>query len=71
MKNMTNHHNFPEDFEREYVKDSVYLREEQEIIMREILEEENRLPAKIIILGELPPLKKKEDHEVERNTLPF
>ena len=62
--------NFSEDFEREALKDSVYLLEEQQRIMQEINEEEHRLPAKIEIIGDLPP-KKKEENEVERNTLPF
>ena len=68
---MTNHQKFPEDFEREALKDAVYLLEEQQRIMQEINEEEHRLPAKIEIIGDLPPLKKKEENEVERNTLPF
>lgn len=67
---MTNPQNFSEDFEREHLKDAVYLQEEQQLIMKEINEEEHRLPAKIEIIGELPP-KQKEEHEVERNTLPF
>lgn len=70
MKNMNSPNNFPEDFERESAKDSLYLREEQEIIMKEILQEENRLPAKIFITGPLPS-KQKEENEAERNTLPF
>ena len=61
--------NFSEDFERESLKDSVYLLEEQALLMKQINEEEHRLPAKISIVGELPP-KLKED-EVEHNTLPF
>lgn len=60
--------NFPDDFEREHLKDAIYLQEEQELIMQEIMRNENRLPAKIYILGNLP--KPKED-EVEHNTLPF
>lgn len=65
-----NQQKFPEDFERESLKDLIYLQEEQEMIMREINKEEHRLPAKIEIIGNLPP-KKKEENEVERNTLPF
>ena len=60
--------NFSEDFEREALKDSVYLLEEQQRIMQEINEEENRLPAKITILTPLP--EPKQD-ELESNTLPF
>jgi len=68
---MKNHHqNFPEDYERESLKDAIYLQEEQERIMKEINEEEHRLPATITIIGPLPE-KKKEENEVERNTLPF
>jgi len=62
--------NFPDDFEREHLKDSVYLQEEQEMIMKEINEDEHRLPAKITIIGELPS-KQKEENEAERNPLPF
>lgn len=40
------------------------------MIMREINKEEHRLPATITIIGPLPE-KKKEENEVERNTLPF
>ena len=60
---------FNEDFERESAKDFIYLQEEERLLMKEINEEENRLPAKIYILGELPS-KLKED-EAECNTLPF
>lgn len=67
---MTNHKNFPDDFERDHLKDAIYLREEEELIMKEINEEEHRLPAKITIIGPLPEKKEKE-HEAERNTLPF
>lgn len=60
--------NFSEDFEREALKDSVYLLEEQQRIMQEINEEENRLPAKITILTLLPEPKQDES---QVNTLPF
>ena len=36
--------NFPDDFEREHLKDAIYLQEEQELIMQEIMRNENRLP---------------------------
>ena len=65
---MTNQKKFPEDFEREALKDSVYLLEEQQRIMQEINEEEHRLPAKITLLTPLP--EPKQD-ELESNTLPF
>jgi len=60
--------NFSEDFEREALKDSVYLLEEQQRIMQEINEEENRLPAKITLLTPLPEPKQDES---QVNTLPF
>lgn len=66
MKNITNHQKFPEDFEMEAKKDFIYLLEEETLAIKEILEEEHRLPAKIEIIGTLPP-KKREKHEVERN----
>ena len=65
-----NQQKVPEDFERESLKDLIYLQEEQEMIMREINKEEHRLPAKIEIIGNLPP-KKKEENEVAPNTLPL
>jgi hypothetical protein len=58
-----------EDFERESLKDVVYLqadREEYERrIMQEIMEEENRLPAKITIVYE----NKTQPDELKDNTL--
>lgn len=67
---MTHFQKFPDDFEREHLKDAVYLQEEQELIMKEINEEEHRLPATITVIGPLPE-KKKEEHETECNALPF
>lgn len=63
--------NFSDDFERESLKDYVYLLEarmleEQEY--REWITDQNRKPAKIEIVGELPKLK---TDELEYNTLPF
>lgn len=64
--------NFFEDFEREYLKDVVYLQADkartEEEIMQEIIEEENRLPAKITLLTSLPEPQK---NEFESDTLPF
>jgi hypothetical protein len=69
---MINIKNFPEDFEREYLKDVVYLQADkartEEEIMQEIIEEENRLPAKITIVTSLPEPQK---NELESNSLPF
>lgn len=61
--------NLPEDFEREAAKDVVYLLEEQQQIMKEINEDEHRLPAIVHIIEEQPKPKKNEP--VERDTLPF
>ena len=58
--------NFPEDFERESLKDVIYLQEEQAKIMQEIVEDEHRKPAKIYIVKE-PKLQ--EDDKL--NILPF
>ena len=60
--------NFSEDFEREALKDCVYLYEEQQRILQEINEEEYRLPAKITLLTPLPEPKQDES---QVNTLPF
>ena len=60
--------NFSEDFERESLKDSVYLqadREEYERrIMQEIMEEEYRLPARITVI-------KPQPDELKDNALSF
>ena len=45
MMNITN---FNEDFEREALRDFIYLQEELEMLKQEMLEE--RLPAKIIVI---------------------
>ena len=60
--------NFSEDFEREAAKDSVYLLEEQQAIMKEILEDEARKPAKIYIVQTLETAPKQND---TANILPF
>lgn len=60
--------NFSEDFEREAAKDSVYLLEEQQAIMKEIMEDEARKPAKIYIVQTLETAPKQND---TANILPF
>lgn len=64
--------NFSEDFEREYLKDSVYLQADlirtQEDIMQEIIEEENRLPARITVIYQT---KQPQPDELKDNALPF
>ena len=61
---------FHEDFEREAAKDSVYLQadqyERERQIMQEIMEEENRLPAKITVIYEN---KTHPDDELKDNAL--
>jgi len=63
--------NFSEDFEREYLKESVYLQADlirtQEDIMQEITEEENRLPARITVIYQ----NTKQADELKDNALPF
>jgi len=63
--------NFSEDFERDYLKDVVYLQADkartEEEIMQEIIEEENRLPAKITVIYE----NKLQPDELKDNALPF
>jgi bifunctional N-acetylglucosamine-1-phosphate-uridyltransferase/glucosamine-1-phosphate-acetyltransferase GlmU-like protein len=63
--------NFSEDFERDYLKDVVYLQADkartEEEIMQEIIEEENRLPAKITVIYENKP----QPDELKDNALPF
>jgi len=56
-----------EDWEREYLKDLVYLQETQQI-----LEEEFRrikLPAQIVVIDKDKILNR--EHEHQNNTLPF
>jgi len=64
--------NFSEDFERDYLKDVVYLQADkartEEEIMQEIIEEENRLPAKITVIYEN---KQPQPDELKDNALPF
>jgi type VI protein secretion system component VasF len=61
-----------EDFEREYLKESVYLQADlirtQEDIMQEIIEEENRLPARITVIYQT---KQPHPNELKDNALPF
>ena len=55
-----------EDWERESLKDSIYLYEEQTLLNQQIQEELNkRQPAQITVVSKIP---KKEN---EHNTLPF
>lgn len=65
--------NFSEDFEREYLKESVYLQADlirtQEDIMQEIIEEENRLPARITVIYQ--NTKQPQPDELKDNALPF
>ena len=64
--------NFSEDFERDYLKDVVYLQADlirtQEDIMQEIIEEENRLPATITVIYQT---KQPQPDELKDNALPF
>lgn len=60
--------NFSEDFEREHLKDSIYLQadqyEKESQLMREIMEEEHkRLPANITVIKPQP------NDEFKDNTL--
>ena len=55
-----------EDWERESLKDFIYLYEEQTLLNQQIQEELNkRQPAQITVVSKIP---KKEN---EHNTLPF
>ena len=63
---MTEPKNFNEDFERESLKEIIYLQEEQAQIMQEIMEDEHRKPAKIFIVKE-PKLQENDQLDI----LPF
>jgi hypothetical protein len=58
-----------EDWEREALKDFIYLHEEKQIIAEEIQQEINRKPAKITVVDKDNILDKQ--HEYHSNTLPF
>ncbi len=66
MKNLA----IKEDFEREFLKDYVYLQEEEHELNKQIQEEMNkrRKPAQIIIVDTDKIL---ERHEIRHNILPF
>ena len=56
-----------EDWEREYLKDSLYLLEEKMRIEAEYYSSINRKPAKIeVVIKE-----NKEEYETKHNTFPF
>lgn len=59
-----------EDFEREFLKDYVYLQEEEHEVDKQIQEEMNKLrkPAQIFIVDTDKIL---ERHEIRHNILPF
>lgn len=59
-----------EDFEREFLKDYVYLQEEENELDKQIQEEMNKLrkPAQIVIVDTDKIL---ERHEIRHNILPF
>lgn len=59
-----------EDFEREFLKDYVYLQEEEHELDKQIQEEMNkrRKPAQIVIVDTDKIL---ERHEIRHNILPF
>lgn len=59
-----------EDFEREFLKDYVYLQEEEHELNKQIQEEMNKLrkPAQIVIVDTDKIL---ERDEIRHNVLPF
>ncbi len=60
-----------EDYEREHLKDLVYLQEDIELIRNEMQMEVNkRKPAKITVVDQDNMLQKQRD-ESKINTLPF
>ena len=60
-----------EDYEREHLKDLVYLQEDIELLRKEVQMEVNkRQPAKIQVIDVDKMLEKKRD-ESKINTLPF
>lgn len=57
-----------EDFERESLKDFVYLYEQERLLDREIQRALHRQPAEIVVVN---ITKLTEDHEHKYNSLPF
>lgn len=58
-----------EDFERESLKDFVYLHEEERLLDAEIQKELHRKPAQITVVDKDKILERK--HEYQHNPLPF
>lgn len=65
MKNLR----ISEDFERESLKDFVYLYEEERLLDAAIQKDMSRRPAKIIVVDKDKILERK--HEYQHNPLPF
>lgn len=59
-----------EDYEREALKDRMYILEEEKKIIQEINEEEHRIPAKIEVTYIKNP-EKQETNEPKSEPLPF
>lgn len=60
-----------EDWEREFLKDFVYLHEEGQDLSDKINQELNRQPAQIVVIDTNHILDKKKTHETKHYSLPF
>jgi hypothetical protein len=60
-----------EDWEREFLKDFVYLHEEGQDLSDKINQELNRQPAQIVVIDTNHILDKKKTHETKHYGLPF
>ncbi len=58
-----------EDWEREFLKDFVYLHEEGQDLSDKINQELNRQPAQIVVIDPHKILNRKNEHQ--NNILPF
>lgn len=56
------------DLEREFLTDSIYLQEAQQLLYEETMRELNRLPAEIVVIDKDKILEKDEHQNF---TLPF
>jgi hypothetical protein len=60
-----------EDFERDFLKDFVYLHEELELLKQEISEELNRKPANIVIINEVKTTQDASENNNSFDVLPI
>lgn len=58
-----------EDYEREFLKDLIYLQEEMEILKQELMQELNRKPANIMIISDIKNNQDANENNNQSNVL--